>query len=622
MKSRWVALLLAEATNEDFDRHRVDLLSRAADDAARRRVEAEAADALRLRGRLGERNRRAAELSALNDISNRLTTMRDNTTLLAEVVMQAKTLLSAELAYLGLADDTGRFVIAVANGALTPGLIGLSVERSRGLVGIVLDTAAPAWSEDYSSDERFEHIGRVDYATRSENIRGLLGAPLRDREKVIGALFVATRHETTFTDADVNLLSALAAHAAVAIENARSLEQLNTANTSLTQRTEELEKIVEWDRRFTHAVLNGRGVDQLVGEVATLTGCPTYFFTKAAEIPSALAPQRDRILSLLNGAVVEGEPVADPLPVGSSAAVCRQVAAGGTLLGVIVTMSDVEQVQAVGLILDHAAPALALALAEARAARLATRRARDGFLVDLLTRLPEDLEDEQCQFRLAGLDPHCSYTLAVVQPSGNLAHTAEVLRRAIPDGSLISEHGRRFIAVVPGLDETSVSALMSAANPDATIGIAGPRMGSSQLADAYTEAQQTVHVLHAIGRTGDVETTGGLGIYRILLTHTGRAQLQTMLREKLGSLSDEQARRGVPLIDTLTAYLTYGRRASTAAKVLGVHVNTLTQRLESVDRILGPAWREPERSLDLHVLLRLRSTAAGISEREPSFTGK
>jgi pimeloyl-ACP methyl ester carboxylesterase len=52
------------------------------------------------------------------------------------------------------------------------------------------------------------------------------------------------------------------------------------------------------------------------------------------------------------------------------------------------------------------------------------------------------------------------------------------------------------------------------------------------------------------------------------------------------------------------------------ARTLGVHVNTLYQRIALLDRLLGPDWRQPPRSLDLHVLLRL------LPDRDTRLAGR
>ena len=67
------------------------------------------------------RRRRAAELAALNDIAARLAGLHQPDELLQEITAQARRLLGADLAYIGLVhgDD---FVMEVASGAVTPQL--------------------------------------------------------------------------------------------------------------------------------------------------------------------------------------------------------------------------------------------------------------------------------------------------------------------------------------------------------------------------------------------------------------------------------------------------------------------------------------------------------------------
>jgi DNA-binding PucR family transcriptional regulator len=87
-----------------------------------------------------------------------------------------------------------------------------------------------------------------------------------------------------------------------------------------------------------------------------------------------------------------------------------------------------------------------------------------------------------------------------------------------------------------------------------------------------------------------------------LLNHTGRRELEEQFDEALGAVVAEQKHRNLPM---LKAFLDHGCRAAPTARTLGVYVNTLYQRIALLDRLLGPDWRQPPRSLDLHVLLRV-----------------
>jgi DNA-binding PucR family transcriptional regulator len=106
-----------------------------------------------------------------------------------------------------------------------------------------------------------------------------------------------------------------------------------------------------------------------------------------------------------------------------------------------------------------------------------------------------------------------------------------------------------------------------------------------------------------------VSSARGLGIYRILLSHMAREHLDELTEEQLGPLMAEQSKRGVPLLESLSVYLAHGRHHSATAASLGVHVNTLYQRLDAIDRLIGVEWRDPDKALDLQVLMRLRRSA-------------
>jgi GAF domain-containing protein len=204
-----------------------------------------------------------AELAALNDIAIRLATLHAPDDLLPEIVDQARRLLGADLAYLGLVED-GHLRLRVTSGALTPVLVGVAIPLSVGLAGEVIEHAAPRRTADYQAERRFRHDDTADTAARAENMHGLLGVPLRLRGRVLGALFVGKRQERDFTEHEVTLASALAAHAAIAIENANAISSLNAANDQLARRTDELEQTLRWDQRLTRVVLTGGGVEELL----------------------------------------------------------------------------------------------------------------------------------------------------------------------------------------------------------------------------------------------------------------------------------------------------------------------------------------------------------------------
>ncbi|MFE5705101.1 helix-turn-helix domain-containing protein [Rhodococcus koreensis] len=610
----WMELLLDDAPLDELETLRRTLID-GSTPSDRATVEREANAALRLRAQLDQRRQRSRELAALNDIAVRLTTVRDDRALLQEVVDQARQLLGVDLAYMGSVYDE-EFVIEVTSGALTPNLVGIRLALDEGLVGLIVRRSAPEWTPDYQSEPAFRHITGADSAARSENMRGLLGVPLRVADRVIGALFACKRQERAFTESEIALLSALAAHAAIAIENVRSLERdrdtvarLEAVNAELSQRTNELEQILQWDRTLTQVVLLGAGVQRLVQEVAQLSRQPAYFVLDESALPVELMPHADDVTAAVRELRAGGKD-----HIARRGVLAQRVAAAGEMLGALLSLGAEQPTTR--LLLERAAPAIALSLAEERAAGEATRRARDAFLVDLLTHPAATEQDERRQLRLAGLNPDTTYCIAVATAAGPDTSIRTALENLpLPPGTVAAEHGSRALAVVPAKNSASVQAVFTSGRLDATIGIAEPARGANALAHAYVEAQQTVDVLDTLGRSGEVSSARGLGIYRILLSHLAREHLDELTEAQLGPLMAEQSKRGVPLLETLSEYLAHGRHHAATASSLGVHVNTLYQRLDAIDRLLGPDWRDPDKALDLQVLMRLRRTADLLGAR-------
>lgn len=102
-----------------------------------------------------------------------------------------------------------------------------------------------------------------------------------------------------------------------------------------------------------------------------------------------------------------------------------------------------------------------------------------------------------------------------------------------------------------------------------------------------------------------------------LLAQAPQAARDAFIGQSIGALLQADLTRGAPLALTLFTYMEHGHNARAAAKALGVHVNTLHNRLESITGVL-PGWNEPGRCLDVHLALRL---SLGAVELKDSHAG-
>jgi signal transduction histidine kinase len=142
---------------------------------------------------------------------------------LQRLVESARELVDARYAALGTPDGDGgfsRFLTAGMSDELVDALGPLP--RTHGMLGAMLETTASFRTADIHDDPRFHGW----WPKGHPNMRSFLGVPINAPEGVIGAFYLTEKlGGDEFTDADRELIELLAAHAAIAITNARLYEQ-------------------------------------------------------------------------------------------------------------------------------------------------------------------------------------------------------------------------------------------------------------------------------------------------------------------------------------------------------------------------------------------------------------
>jgi transcriptional regulator with GAF, ATPase, and Fis domain len=296
--ARFLEMLLAGASREDLDLvvAEAEVSGSTAEQLAGLREQH--ALALRMQEQMARQRSREAELSALNETARDLSEIRDLDAILAAIVRRARQLLHADMTYLSLNDeDEGASYMKVTDGALTPEFRRLRLPLGTGLLGLVAQSGAPYFTEDYQADERFVHRDYVDSAVAGEQIRAILGVPLSADGKVIGALLAVHRTVRPFPAGEVALLTSFAAHAAVALENARLFEQARAAvanadraNAELRARNEATERAAHAHDLLTEVLLRGGGAAEVAGVLAeVLDGCVTVYDDEGRPLAEAPA---------------------------------------------------------------------------------------------------------------------------------------------------------------------------------------------------------------------------------------------------------------------------------------------------------------------------------------------
>ncbi len=163
-----------------------------------------------------------AALAAVSEAILGVAGERSVDAVLQHLVGAARDLVGATYAALGTpdaeGDGFGRFLTAGMSDELIDAIGPLP--RTHGLLGSLLADPTPYRSDDVSADPRFTW-----WPPAHPRMRSFLGMPIVFKGDVIGALYLADkRGGEPFGEADERLLGLLAAHAAVAMEQARLLE--------------------------------------------------------------------------------------------------------------------------------------------------------------------------------------------------------------------------------------------------------------------------------------------------------------------------------------------------------------------------------------------------------------
>ena len=234
-------------TAGSFTREQLNLLQAIADQVAGAIVKA------RL---LQETERRARQLASLNDVTRQLTSTLETEPLLQNILQSAVDILECEAGTLFMMDEqTDELVFKVTVGPVASDLINKRLPPGSGVVGkAVVNRQAVIVNSTQGSEV---WAPQTDKQT-GFSTRGLLAVPLMVKDTVLGVIEVINKRDgSPFDRDDQDLLSAFAAQAAVALENARLYTLTDQA---LAARVEELSIMQRVDRELNTSLEPGRAM--------------------------------------------------------------------------------------------------------------------------------------------------------------------------------------------------------------------------------------------------------------------------------------------------------------------------------------------------------------------------
>jgi signal transduction histidine kinase len=170
---------------------------------------------------------RHRQLRRLVELSVTLNSTLDLDTLLQLITTTATELLECEAASILLYDEKrARLYFAAATGSDPAQLAEIPVPIDNSLAGTIFRTNQHIILSNVEQDPR--HYSLVSDQVNFR-VKTLLGVPMPIKDRTVGVLEAINKHKGVFDERDARLLSVTAAHAAIAINNARLLHATQQA---------------------------------------------------------------------------------------------------------------------------------------------------------------------------------------------------------------------------------------------------------------------------------------------------------------------------------------------------------------------------------------------------------
>jgi PAS domain S-box-containing protein len=238
-------------------------------------------------------SRRADAEMALREIGSRIASLREPDDVLQHVVNESVRLLRADGAVIDRFDpdsetlqwaydsgisDAQREGVKLSNLRLGEGVSGTAVAEGR--VIVVGDYEAGA----------FAHDELADSLAAGDGIRDMVVAPIIGDNGPLGAIEVFSRTPNRFDSIDAAVLGGLAEQAAIAITNARLIDELERSQTALAQRVERERSLRDITARIAALRDPDEVLERVVEEAKRLLGTDGAHLTRLAEDGNDLIP--------------------------------------------------------------------------------------------------------------------------------------------------------------------------------------------------------------------------------------------------------------------------------------------------------------------------------------------
>jgi transcriptional regulator with GAF, ATPase, and Fis domain len=194
------------------------------------------------------------DLLRLQRIARAMNAELDPAKLLELILDHAIDIVRAERGFVLLRGEGGKVDFAASRNFSGDSVPASELDISRSLASQVLSTGEPVMAVNALEDERFRDVESISIL----GLRSVLAIPLRERDDVVGAIYLDNRlQRRAFGPDDLRMLEALADSAAVALRNARLFARLEHQRQELDESRQRVEAL----NARLEGIVRGQGVE-------------------------------------------------------------------------------------------------------------------------------------------------------------------------------------------------------------------------------------------------------------------------------------------------------------------------------------------------------------------------
>jgi GAF domain-containing protein len=553
--------------------------------------------------------------------------------LLRTIVRRARSLVGANIAWVTVLDDeTGLFRTVTAEGNLAPATAEMTSRVDFGAVSLIMNSKSFFDTQDYLNDTRFRHSPELDRIFRLENIVSLAGFPILSEDKVQGFLFVADRYSRRLSGRELSVLGSFALHAGVAMRNANAFKLLSEAlgeaqrnRNALIEHIQRVEASAEAHDEMTSLLATGADLSLFLKRMANQIGGAVFLLDDAFVIREEFisAAYRGELAGEIKGGLVDPASMivanTQSRHSGRSVALlnrggeqCRMIALhAGTGRGDSLVICHRGELDAIE-IRNLERSAVALAIAKLWNEKRETEKviASSTLLRHLVLVTPPDAATISAIRDRLGLPADLPVMLALVVLSGieRSEQTARVRECAARCNLLVDLFEDSYLAIGP---ESAIREFLSNLAKTRTGWNAGGILSDpfTDLVEAPSHLARLSRALQVLGSMKQLDrfvSQSEVNLFARLFEAGDARRIGHYLSGLLGPIEHTSPKQRAILKKTLLTHFDCQYNLSRTADQLGVHVNTIRQRLDMAREMLG-RWDDPLRALELHLALRLEA---------------